>query len=86
MSIDIWLKIAVKLRVRNKNRLIVESPILVRANRDRVEPITWAYKLRMDRVYAPNLIGLRHPYIVDGAVRRGIHMARSTNYHAHVIT
>ena len=55
MSIDIWLKIAVKLRVRNKNRLIVESPILVRANRDRVEPITWAYKLRMDRVYAPNL-------------------------------
>ena len=51
----LWLKIVVKLRVRSKERLTVDSPILVRVNRNKVVPMTGAYMMRMDKIYAPIL-------------------------------
>ena len=50
MSIALWLKIVVKLRVRIKEKLTVDSPILVRVSRNKMVPMTGAYMMRKDKI------------------------------------
>ena len=84
MSVALWLKIVVKLRVQLKEVLTAESPILVRLNKNKVVPMTGDYMRRMDKHYIPILgwhkatIHSRRRGFVTAAVRSGIHMANIT--------
>ena len=84
MSVALWLKIVVKLRVQLKEVLTAESPILVRLNKNKVVPMTGDYMRRMDKHYIPILgwhkatIHSRRRGFATAAVRSGIHMANIT--------
>ena len=84
MSFALWLKIAVKLRLKHKEKLSVESPILVRISNNKVVPMTGDYMRRMDKIYAPILgwhkatIHSRRRGFATAAVKSGIHMAKIT--------
>ena len=84
MSIALWLKIVVKLRVENKEKLTVDSPILVRRNRDRIVPMTGNFMMRQDKIYAPKFgwqkatTHSRRRGFATAAVKSGVHMARIT--------
>ena len=55
MSLVRWIKVVVKLRLRNNERLTRDSPLLVRLNRQKIVPMTGNFMSRMDKVYAPIL-------------------------------
>ena len=55
MSIVLWLKILVMLRVRHGEKLTVNSPILVRMNRKKLVPMTGDFMRRLDKIDAPRL-------------------------------
>ena len=84
MSIILWLKIVVKLRLKQKEKLTVNSPILVRKKGKTIVPMTGQYMMRMDKTYAPKLgwhkatIHSRRRGFATAAVRSGIHMANIT--------
>ena len=84
MSIVLWLKILVMLRVRHGEKLTVNSPILVRMNRKKLVPMTGDFMRRMDKIYAPRLgwrkatLHSRRRGFATAAVRSGIHMANIT--------
>ena len=84
MAIVVWLKILVLLRVRRGEKLTVDSPILVRMNREKLVPMTGDFMRRMDKIYAPRLgwhkatIHSRRRGFATAAVRSGIHMAHIT--------
>ena len=79
-----WLKVIVKLRLRRKERLSVNSPLLVRIKQGKVVPMTGAFMTSMDRIFAPVLgwhkatIHRRRRGFVTAAVRNGIHMTYIT--------
>ena len=84
MSFVKWLKVVVKLRLRLKEKLTVDSPLLVRLRQGRVVPMTGAYMASMDKIYSPVLgwhkatIHSRRRGFATAAVRNGIHMAYIT--------
>ena len=51
MSLVRWLKVVVALRVKLKEKLSIDSPLLVRERRGSVIPMTAAFMSRMDRSY-----------------------------------
>ena len=55
MSFVKWLKVIVKLRLRRKERLSVNSPLLVRIKQGKVVPMTGDFMTSMDRIFAPVL-------------------------------
>ena len=81
MSIALWLKIVVKLRVKNMEKLTVDSPILVRRKHNKTVPMTGDFMMRKDKVYAPKLgwhkatIHSRRRGFATAAVKSGVHMA-----------
>ena len=84
MSFVVWLKVVVRLRSKLGEKLSVDSPLLVRKNRDKIIPMTGAYMARMDKAYAPKLgwfkatIHSRRRGFATAMVRCGIHMASIT--------
>ena len=84
MSIVKWLKVIVKLRLNLKEKLTVDSPLLVRVKGGKVVPMTGAYMASMDKIYSPVLgwhkatIHSRRRGFATAAVRNGIHMAYIT--------
>ena len=84
MSFVKWLKVIVKLRLRRKEKLTVESPLLVRIKQNKVVPMTGAFMASMDKIFAPVLgwhkatIHSRRRGFATAAVRNGIHMAYIT--------
>ena len=55
MSFVKWLKVIVKLRLRRKEKLTVDSPLLVRIKQNKVVPMTGAFMASMDKIFAPVL-------------------------------
>ena len=55
MSFVKWLKVIVKLRLRRKEKLTVDSPLLVRIRQNKVLPMTGAFMTSMDNIFAPVL-------------------------------
>ena len=55
MSIALWIKITVRLRCRRGEVLTVDSPLLVRENKDNLVPMTVQFMAAMDKRYAPTL-------------------------------
>ena len=49
MNLIRWIKVRVKLRLRHKERLTTDSPILVRLNKGNIVPMTATFVSRMDR-------------------------------------
>ena len=84
MSIGLWLKIVVKLRVKLGEKLTPESPILVRMKGSGVVPMTGEFMATRDKIYAPSLgwhkatIHSRRRGFATAAVKSGIHMAKIT--------
>ena len=84
MSIIRWIKVGVKLRLRHKEILTADSPILVRFSRGKIVPMTAAFMSRMDKKYAPVLkwgnatIHSRRRGFATASVRCGLHMAKIT--------
>ena len=84
MSLILWLKIVVKLRVELGETLTVQSPLLVRLNKGVLVPMTGAFMVRMDKQYAPHLgwykatIHNRRRGFATALVRCGVHMALIT--------
>ena len=82
MNLVRWIKVVVKLRLRHKERLFADSPILVRVSKGRIVPMTASFMSRMDKNYASILqrgkatIHSRRRGFATAAVRCGIHMAR----------
>ena len=70
--------------MRLKEKLTVDSPLLVRLRQGRVVPMTGAYMTSMDKIYSPVLgwhkatIHSRRRGFATAAVRNGIHMAYIT--------
>ena len=52
MSVALWIKITVRLRVRRGEKLSVHSPILVRENKGKLVPMTAQFMAAMDKRYA----------------------------------
>ena len=81
MSLVLWLRIIVKLRLRLNEKITVNSPILMRQARRNLVPMTGDFMGRMDKVYAPTLgwdkatILSRRCGFATAAVRCGVHMA-----------
>ena len=84
MSLGLWLKIVVKLRLKYQEKITVDSPILVRQKGNTVVPMTGEYMMRKDKTYAPILgwhkatIHSRRRGFATAAVKSGIHMANIT--------
>ena len=84
MDIVVWLKILILLRVRHGENLTVNSPLLVRLNRNKLVPMTGDFMRRMDKIYGPQLgwqnatLHSRRRGFATAAVRSGIHMANIT--------
>ena len=84
MSVALWLKILVMLRLSSGEKLTADSPLLVRENRGKIVPMTGAFMARKDKAYAPALgwckatINNRRRGFATAAVRCGIHMAAIT--------
>ena len=84
MSVILWLKIVVKLRTNLNEVLTADSPLLLRANKGKLVPMTGAFMARQDLIYAPTLgwykatIHNRRRGFATAAVRCGVHMAAIT--------
>ena len=84
MSLVLWLRIVVKLRLRLNEELTANSPLLVRQGKNSLVPMTGDFMGRMDKIYAPILgwykstIHSRRRGFVTAAVRCGVHMASIT--------
>ena len=84
MSIILWLKVLVKLRIDRGEKLDRKSPLLVRLVKGRITPMTGAFMSKMDNVYSPTLgwikatLHSRRRGFATAAVRCGIHMASIT--------
>ena len=84
MSLVLWLKIMVKLRLHFGEILTVDSPLLVRMNKGQLVPMTGTFMARMDKIYAPALgwfnatIHSRRRGFATAMVRSGVHMASIT--------
>ena len=84
MSVVLWIRILVTLRLKHGEEITVDSPILVRDNGTTIVPMTGQYMMRMDKIYAPKLgwqnatIHSRRRGFATAAVRSGIHMAQIT--------
>ena len=82
MSLVRWIKVVVRLRVLKKEKLTMDSPLLVRERRGEIVPMTGAFMSRMDKTYAPILkwgqatIHSRWRGFATAAVRCGLHMAK----------
>ena len=81
MSIVLWIKLTVNLRLRQGELVTVDSPLLVRKGKKMLVPMTGCFMARMDKRYAPALgwvkatIHSRRRGFATAAVRCGIHMA-----------
>ena len=81
MSLVRWIKVVVKLRLSLKERITVDSPLLVREKQGKLIPMTGAFMSRMDKIYGPILnwgkatIHSRRRGFATAAVRSGLHMA-----------
>ena len=81
MSFALWLRVVVRIRLGLKEKLSVDSPLLVRMSKGRLVPMTGAFMARMDQEYVPVLgwckatIHSRRRGFATAAVRCGIHMA-----------
>ena len=53
MSVALWIKITVSLRVQRGEALTVNSPLLVRESRGDLVPMTGQFMAAMDKKYAP---------------------------------
>ena len=79
-----WIKVGVKLRLRHKEILTADSPILVRLKKGKIVPMTASFMSRMDKKYAPALqwgkatFHSRRRGFATAAVRCGLHMAKIT--------
>ena len=84
MSFVLWLKVIVKLRLKRKENITVDSPLLVREGKRQLVPMTGNFMAQMDKVYAPILgwykatIHSRRRGFATAAVRSGAHMALIT--------
>ena len=84
MSFVLWLKVIVKLRVQRKEKITVNSPLLVREGNGQLVPMTGSFMSQMDKIYAPILgwykatIHSRRRGFATAAVRSGVHMASIT--------
>ena len=81
MSIARWTKVVILLRLRCRELLTVNSPLLVRESNGKIVPMTGAFMTRMDKDYGPKLgwgkatIHSRRRGFATAAVRSGLHMA-----------
>ena len=55
MNLVRWIKVVVKLRLKHKEKLTADSPLLVRVNKGKIVPMTANFMSRMDKKYAPIL-------------------------------
>ena len=84
MSIALWLRIVVKLRLQLGEDITPASPLLVRRDRGKVLPMTGNFMAKMDKIYAPILgwhkatIHSRRRGFATAAVKSGVHMANIT--------
>ena len=84
MSVALWLRILVKLRLSSGEKLTADSPLLVRENHGKIVPMTGAFMARKDKAYVPALgwykatIHKLRRGFATAAVRCGIHMAAIT--------
>ena len=84
MSFVTWLRVVIRIRLELGERISLDSPLLVRMNRNRIVPMTGAFMTAMDKVYAPKLgwfkatIHSRRRGFATAMVRCGIHMASIT--------
>ena len=82
MSLVRWIKVVVRLRVLSKEKLTMDSPLLVRERRGKIVPMTGEFMSRIDKIYAPILkwgqatIHSRRRGFATAAVRCGLHMAK----------
>ena len=82
MNVIRWIKVVVKLRLRYKERLTADSPLLVRVSRGKIVPMTASFMARMDMKYAPVLqwgsatIHSRCRGFATAAVRCELNMAK----------
>ena len=89
MSLVLWIKITVNLRLRHGESLTTSSPLLVREKKGKLVPMTGEFMTRMDKIYAPTLgwlkatIHSRRRGFATAAVRCGIHMASICNAMRH---
>ena len=81
MSLVRWIKVVVKLRLKLKEHITVNSPLLVREKKGTLVPMTGAFMSKMDKLYGPILnwgkatIHSRRRGFATAAVRSGLHMA-----------
>ena len=72
----------VNLRIRRREKLTVDSPLLVRERHGKIVPMTAAFMTRMDKDYTSVLswgkatIHSRRRGFATAAVRCGVHMAK----------
>ena len=84
MSFVKWLKVIVRLRLNLKEKLTVNSPLLVRIKGRKIVPMTGAFMASMDKIFAPFLgwhkatIHSRRRGFATAAARNGIHMSYIT--------
>ena len=84
MSVALWLKVVVKLRLQLGEIITPASPLLVRMDKRKVVPVKGDFMTKMDKVYAPILgwhkatIHSRRRGFATAAVKSGIHMANIT--------
>ena len=82
LSLVRWIKVVVRLRTHKKERLTIDSPLLVRERKGKIVPMTGIFMSRMDKLYAPVLkwgkatIHSRRRGFATAAVRCGLHMAK----------
>ena len=82
MNLVRWIKVVVRLRVLRKEKLTMDSPLLVRERRGKIVPMTGEFMSRMDKKYAPILkwgqatIHSRRRGFATAAVRCGLYMAK----------
>ena len=50
-----WIKVVVRLRMHKKEKLKIDSPLLVRERRGKIVPMTGIFMSRMDTLYVPIL-------------------------------
>ena len=55
MSFVLWLKVIVKLRLERKEKMTVNSPLLVREGNGQLVPMTGSHMSQMNKIYVPIL-------------------------------
>ena len=77
MSLALWIRVVVALRLKHAEPITVDSPLLVRMKKDQIVPMTANFMAQKDKVYCPILkwnkatIHSRRRGFATAAVRSG---------------